>query len=31
MINLNDKIADVVFDVPGIEEVFEKYHIKVFG
>ena len=31
MISAEDKIADVVTKFPGIEEVFKKYKIKVFG
>ena len=31
MINAEQRIADVVYEVPGIEEVFHKHRIKVFG
>lgn len=31
MIKKDEKIADVIKETPGIERVFEKNHIKVFG
>ena len=31
MITKDNKIADVVRDIPGIDKVFEKNHIKIHG